>query len=109
MEKNKLNILNKKFSKDYNVPIQIFDEPYFSERLKLFGFYEKYQELLEIVKNDFNDDIEQYLDYHNNLKETIISYIKDSELYREITKVDMRKYSVNVRFNKSDVFKDFNI
>lgn len=36
--------LKKRFCKDQNLPIKVYSEPIFTERLKLFDAYEKYLE-----------------------------------------------------------------
>lgn len=55
--------LNEQFVKDYDLPINIFDEPYFTKRLKLFEpFYHS-----ETNYKQFMDDLQGYSDYENYL------------------------------------------
>lgn len=70
--------LKKKFCKDCSLPIAVFDNPYFYERLQaidgLFGCVERF--------NTFCKSLEQYkywqeyLAYYNTVKDNIICYIK---------------------------------
>jgi len=48
-------VLKKRFCKDNEYPINIYKDPYFSERLKFFGFYEEWKKYVEydffVLKN----------------------------------------------------------
>lgn len=48
--------LKKRFCKDQNLPIKVYSEPIFTERLKLFDAYEKYLEFCSMFRIRFNSD-----------------------------------------------------
>ena len=109
MTEKELVLLNKRFCNDYNVSIQLFQEPYFTDRVKLIGKYSEYLELLRIVKEDFNDNVEEYLSYYNEVKESVIQYIKNSTAFKTLNEDNMSKYVVKSNFPKADIYKEDNI
>ena len=100
-----------RFCKDCNIPIRLFKEPYFTDRIKLYDrFYGT------IVKWDiFLNELEKYKceqDYfedYNLTKDTAILNIKNSEAYQRFNEEDMNKYSIeNKGFPNKDIFKSTN-
>jgi len=83
--------LKKRFCKDQNLPIKVYSEPIFTERLKLFDAYEKYLEFCSMFRIRFNSDEQAYFAYYNDLKDRIINYIKESEAFQSLNKADMYK------------------
>ena len=102
--------LKQRFCKDMGLPIQIFDEPYFLERLRLFGFEAEnnYQEFCDLLY-DFNNDEQKYFEYYNALKDNIINFIKESECYKALQEEDMSKYAVHASVPQKDIYKDENV
>lgn len=103
--------LKKRFCKDQNLPIKVYSEPIFTERLKLFDAYEKYLEFCSMFRIRFDSDEQAYLAYYNDLKDRIINYIKESEAFQSLNKADMYKefpiYGEGIP--KGDTYKDKNI
>ena len=99
----------KRFCKDQNLSINVFEEPYFSSRLSLYGQLEKYNEYLETIKSRFDNNEEAYLAYYNETKDKIIDYIKASKAYNALQVDDMNKYSKHENYPTHDVYKDTNI
>lgn len=103
--------LKKRFCKDQNLPIKVYSEPIFTERLKLFDAYEKYLEFCSMFRIRFDSDEQEYLAYYNDLKDRIINYIKESEAFQSLNKADMYKefpiYGEGIP--KGDTYKDKNI
>lgn len=98
--------LKQRFCKDNKVPLQLFVSPYFEERLKLFGFSDKWEEFLTVLE-DF-ESVDAYLEYYNQVKDNIIDYIKNSEAYQKLNSDDMNNYS-KFQIRQSDVYKESNI
>lgn len=101
--------LKKRFCKDNNVNIQLFNEPYFTERLKLFNKYEAWTEFTHMLETEFNNDEQKFLDYYMCLTDDIIAYIKDSEAFKTLNNADMNLYSVNNNIESNNLFKVENI
>lgn len=100
--------LKQRFCKDMGLTIQIFKEPYFSERLEMLGYTEKYERFRQLVAEKFENNEEKYFEYYNSLKDKIIDFIKESEAYKELTFYNRNKHTVtNIR--QSDVYKVPNI
>lgn len=103
--------LKKRFCKDCNIPINIFDEPYFMDRLKLYDTY--YGTLAKWER--FNRSIfgfeseQQYFEEYNRAKDEAIEDIKASEGYKRFNETDMSKFSIkNVGLPRKDIFKESN-
>lgn len=95
----------KRFCKDYNLKINILEEPYFSYFLKLydplFQTLEKYNLFKNTILKFKNED--DFLKYYNNLKDEIINTIKKSEAFNKFNTTSLDK------FNISKVYPDGNI
>lgn len=87
-----------RFTKDYNLPINIFDEEMFNYYRTLYkDFWPAKEEALmneEIVQHDGN--INLWLEDYSKLRDKIIYSIEDSEPYLEFNSVDlMEKYPLS--------------
>lgn len=100
-----------KFCKDCNVPIRIFQEPYFTDRLtlydKLYGTLEKWDIFLnELSKYHCEQD---YFEEYNRVKDAAILDIKNTEAYQKFNEGDMNKYAVTHKnLPNKDIFKPSN-
>lgn len=104
------NSLKKRFCKDMNIPMQIYDEPYFSERIELLDPYYNTKSKLEVFKQTlekYNDENEYYKEY-DNVKEKAISYLKENLV--DFQTVDFNKYKItNQSFPSNNIYKETNI
>lgn len=97
-----------RFCKDCNIPIRLFQEPYFTDRLKLYdrfyGTLEKWDVFLgELEKYNCEQD---YFEEYNRVKDAAIEDIKNTEAYREFNTEDMNTYSVSHKdLPNKDIFK----
>lgn len=85
-----------RFCKDCNIPIKLFQEPYFSERIKLFdtfyGTISKWELFVsELEKYNCEQD---YFEEYNRVKDVAISSIKGTEAYLRFNEEDMNKFAV---------------
>lgn len=100
-----------RFCKDCNIPIRLFKEPYFSERLQLYNFFfqtiEKWKIFCEELKKYKNE--QDYFEEYNRVKEKAINQIKNSEEFQQFNAEDMNKFKiVNLGFPAKDIFKPSN-
>lgn len=100
-----------RFCKDCNLTIRLFQEPYFTERLKL---YDKFFHTMEKWKR-FTGELEKYAceqDYfeeYNRVKDAAIGSIKNSEGYERFNQDSMEKYLLtNKGLPAHDIFHDSN-
>lgn len=100
-----------RFCKDCNIPIRIFHEPYFTDRLslydKFYGTLEKWDIFLnELSKYHCEQD---YFEEYNRVKDAAILDIKNKEAYRKFNEEDMNKYAVTHKnLPNKDIFKSSN-
>ena len=82
--------LKKRFAKDMNLPIAVFDEPYFMQRLKvtdkIIPCLNAWKTFLDEL-SEFNSE-QDYFEYYNSVKEAVINSIKVKKEY--------------IRFNESN-------
>lgn len=100
-----------RFVKDCNLPIKIFKEPYFTDRLKLYDRYYGTMEkwgifLKELEKYHCEQD---YFEEYNRIKDAAISDIKASKGYIRFNEEDMNQYRVShENLPNKDIFKASN-
>jgi len=100
--------LKKRFCKDCNLPIKLYDEPYFSDRLQLFetrynaaSKYEVFKKELERFKSE-----QEYFEYYNSVKDKAISSIKQTEAYMGFNLYKMDRFAVNTSIPNKSIFKE---
>jgi len=101
--------LNERFCKDMNIPIKLFKEPYFSNRLRLynkqFDTINKYKIYTELINKYENE--QSYFEAYNSLKDRVIEYIKGSEGMKNFNEEEMYKFEVtNNGFCSKDIYKE---
>ena len=104
--------LKERFCKDCNIPINIFQEPYFSDRLKLYDkFYGTLEKWDIFVKELENYKTEQdYFEDYNRVKDEAINFIKSTEAYQNFNEEDMNQYAiVNKNLPSKDIYHPSNI
>lgn len=99
--------LRKRFCKDCNIPISIFQEPYFSERLilydKFYGTLEKWDIFMHYL-NEY-DYVQDYFEDYNLVKDKAISHIKESKGYQEFINEDMNIFAISKRnISSKDIY-----
>lgn len=97
-----------RFCKDCNIPIRLFQEPYFMDRLALFdkfyGTLEKWNTFLEELQKYHCE--QDYFEEYNRVKDAAILSIKNSEAYQRFNEEDMNKYRVmHENLPNKDIFK----
>ena len=103
--------LKERFCKDNNIPISIFQEPYFSDRLKLYDKFYKTLEKWDIfIKELENYKTEQdYFEDYNRVKDEAINFIKSTEAYKNFNEEDMNQYAItNKIFPSKDIYHESN-
>lgn len=103
--------LRKRYVKDYKVPINIFSDPYFLDRIDLFDPYYHTKSSYSQFVNDLKDfeNEQDYFEMYNKIKDQAINDIKSSESYQYFNNEDMNRYAVDVHMTSKDVFKESNI
>ena len=104
--------LKERFARDCKIPIRLYAEPYFTERLELLDKYydtlSKWQAFCAEVEKFPNE--EEYFAMYNSTKEAAIDFIKSSEGFTNFNKLDMNQFAVkNKNLPSKDIFKPSNI
>ena len=100
-----------RFCKDCNVPLRLFQEPYFTDRLKLYDkFYGTLEKWALFVKELEKYNCEQdYFEEYNHVKDQAINAIKESDAYQRFNNEDMNLYGIiNKGLPSKDIFKPSN-
>ena len=76
--------IRKRFVKDNNIPIAIFIDPYFSERLKTIdkvipcvGKWDMFLREIDGFRNE-----QEYFEYYNSVKEAAITHLRENAAYQ---------------------------
>lgn len=90
------NKLKERFCKDCKIPINIFDEPYFTDRIKLFDVFYDSVEKWCIFLSELNmyKSEEEYFEEYNKIKDLAIENIKNSEAFINFNNEDMNQYRI---------------
>lgn len=80
--------LKKRFCKDCNLPITVYDNPYFYERLStidiFFDCISKFDNFCYELQKFSNE--QEYFEYYNQVKDGMISYIQSRSSYEDFNK-----------------------
>lgn len=101
----------KRWVKDYDLPIKIFDEPYFSYLVTLYKDYFQTEKKLNILKNTMVNfkDSDKFLTHNNNLTKEIVSTVVAIPEYQEFNIGKMDKFNIQTSYPKNDIYKQNNV
>ena len=104
------NKLKQRFCKDYGVPLKIYIDPVFTDRIELFGFKDLYETFEDMVVLDFDNNEKKFLDYYDKIKEEAIEFIKNTDTYKILNECDISNYNIgSPSIPQKDVYKENNI
>jgi len=92
---------NLRFSKDYNLPINIFNEEMFSYYRELYKDFWPYNEeqLMEDEIKSFNNNVDVWLESYAHLRDNIINTLENSEEYKAFNSKDLSEYDIPKELN----------
>ena len=103
--------LKHRFCKDANLPINIYEEPFFTKRLELFDSFFGTLEKWEVFQKDLEEagfeNEEAYFEEYNRIKEAAINSIKESKTYRQFIS-DNSKFNVPNLNYPTNIYKEEN-
>lgn len=103
--------LKERFCKDCNLPINLFKEPYFTERLKLYDSVYHCLEKWKIFQSELKKypSEQDYLKEYNRVKDTAILCIKNSEDFMRFNAEDMNHFAIkHTGISNKDIYKPTN-
>lgn len=105
--------LKKRFCKDCNLPINLFDEPYFTQRLKAldvqFDCVKKFDTFCADLEK--YDTEQEYFEYYNTVKDGVINMIKDNTEYMKFLNddfADVRVVTKNTTLGNKNLYIEGN-
>lgn len=105
--------LKKRFCKDCNLPINLFDEPYFTQRLKAldvqFDCVKKFDTFCADLEK--YDTEQEYFEYYNTVKDSVINMIKDNTEYMKFLNddfADVRVVTKNITLGNENLYIEGN-
>lgn len=99
--------LKQRFVRDNNLSINILDDPYFTERVKILGKEKELKSLEELITVVFDGNEEKYLEAYNLVKDKAIDFIKESEAFKHLND-SKRKFERDASKNipEGDIYKE---
>lgn len=88
--------LRRRFVKDFNLPINLIDSPYFEYYMDRYDFFprEDWENLLKLIDVEYGGNIEKWLENYAQIRDNIITSIESSDSYREFNFVDMKEWKI---------------
>lgn len=91
-----INLLQR-FCKDYSIPINIFEPPYFRSRIvlydRIYGTVAKYNKFIKSMESYVNE--QDYFEDYNRIKDSAITAIKESKGYAAFNEENMNSFQVH--------------
>ena len=89
--------LRQRFSKDFNLPINIFDEKYFNYYSRLYDFFptEMWEYVNKRIDEDFGGNVENWLNYCADFRDRAIIETMATDEYKAFNSMDMSQWEVN--------------
>ncbi len=100
-----------RFCRDCNIPLRLFQEPYFTDRLQLYDPYYGTLAKWEIFTDELSKypGEQDYFEEYNRIKESAIREIQSTESYQRFNSEDMNRYRVtHNNLPGKDIFKPSN-
>ena len=110
--------LRRRFVKDYNLPINIVDSPYFEYYMSTYDWFPKkeYENLVKDIDERFDGNINAWLEEYAQIRDKIITFVENSNSYKKFNSCDMNQFAIpnelknipdlNI-YNQSSVGKKF--
>jgi hypothetical protein len=102
----------KRFIKDYKLPIQIIQEPYFTYFVDLYDKQYNTKSKINLLTDALSkfESEDKFLSNYYVIRDNIIKTIEATEIYKEFNSVNMDKYNVdNKVVGAKNIFKKTNV
>ena len=85
-------LLRQRFVKDYNLPINIYLNPYFDYYRKLYDFFpnDVWENLLKKIETEFDGNVELWLNYCAGVRDSAIIKTMETEEYKKFNSCDSK-------------------
>ena len=91
---NNIKKFRQRFVKDYNLPINIFDDNLFEYYIRLYDFfpYLRYKETIEKIENEYDGSVEKWLEYCASVRDNAINGVMETDEYKKFNSMDLSQY-----------------
>lgn len=105
MENNKLR---QRFVKDYNLPINVFDEKLFNYYISLYDFFprEKWENLKALIDEKYNGNVELWLDHCASVRDKTINTVIESPEYKAFNNSDLSVYKLSKNIGEHSYYTE---
>ena len=115
--KHDLDLLKKRFTSDFKIPITIFLDQYWDWFLELFekGYSAKtkWNKLVDLIDSEYLGDPMKFLEDYKNHCETLIQWVRDNKKFNEFNQSkDLQKFGLSEELKgikKTDIYNEDNI
>lgn len=92
---NNIKKFRQRFVKDYNLPINIFDDNLFEYYIRLYDFfpYLCYKETIEKIENEYDGSVEKWLEYCASVRDNAINGVMETDEYKKFNSMDLSQYN----------------
>ena len=92
---NSIKKFRQRFVKDYNLPINIFDDNLFEYYIQLYDFfpYPRYKETIEKIENEYDGCVEKWLEYCASVRDNAINGVMETDEYKKFNSMDLSQYN----------------
>ena len=96
--------LRRRFIKDYNLPINIVDNPFFDYYKERYDFFPKedWENCIKSINDNFNCNINSWLENYSQIRDNIITSIENSESFKMFNNFDFKTLKT-IDFNVGDL------
>ena len=100
----------RQFVKDYKLPIQVVQEPYFSYFLDLYEEDYKSRTRYQLLVDTINHygSLDAYLNAARKVRENAIDFIEDQPAYKELSKDKLESFDINNFSRKNNLYNQDN-
>lgn len=104
--------LRQRFVSDYKLPIQVLQSPFFEDRLEIFekefGAKTKYNNFIKLIDDTFDGKPQLFLEKYAEIREKIISTIKESDAFKNFNNVDLSQFKVEFPKTSKTIYTEAN-
>ena len=88
---NNIKKFRQRFVKDYNLPINVFDDNLFEYYIQLYDFfpYLRYKETIEKIENEYDGCVEKWLEYCASVRDNAINGVMETDEYKKFNSMDL--------------------
>lgn len=100
--------LRQRFVKDYNLPINVFDEELFNYYKELYDFFpaETYQSLMANIVVNYDGNVDKWLDYCADVRDRAINHVMGTQKYFDFNICDLSKYKLTKNIGEHSYYTE---